>query len=232
MQVKLRGLDLAEAAHGQKWLAFLNTQLGITSIRLHEYDSARRSLVRGLRGARRSGDQNGIGHDHTGLGNLYRAQGQWAVAQRSYEQDAKTCRQTKDEAGLILEEINIGDMEERRGHYVEAFANARHSLRRALLLPVVGEVPRAQLVLARTFLHTGRPDSAITHALRSLEATRRSGARQCSRGTSQILAQASARPGNFAAAYRCRALFGAYASTLCTPCASRKWPRWSPTSPP
>ena len=35
------------------------------------------------------------------------------AAQRSYEQDAKTYRQTKDEAGLILEEINIGDMEER-----------------------------------------------------------------------------------------------------------------------
>ena len=214
LQANLRGLALAEAAHSQKWLAFLNTQLGITSTYLHEYDNARRYLTRGLSWARRSGDQNGIGHAYTGLGNLSRAQGQWAAAQRSYEEDANIFRLTGDETGLVFEEINIGDMEERQGHYPEAFANARRSLRRAHRLQAVGEVPRAQLVLARTFLHTGRPDSAIVYALRSLEATRRSGARQYSRDASQILAQASARLGNFAAAYRYEELFGAYRDSL------------------
>ena len=47
-----------------------------------------------------------------------------------------------------------------------------------------------------------------------MEATRRSGARQYSRDASQILAQASARFGNFAAAYRYEALFGAYRDSL------------------
>ncbi|GAB2853303.1 ATP-binding protein [Hymenobacter ruber] len=214
LQANLRGLALAKAAHSQKWLAFLNTQLGITSTYLHEYEDARRYLMQGLRWARRSGDQNGIGHAYTGLGNLYRAQGQWAAAQRSYEQDANIFRRNNDETGLIFEEINVGDMEERQGHYPEAFANARRSLQRAQRLQTVGEVPRAQLVLARTFLHTGRPDSAIIYALRSLQATRRSGARQYSRDASQILAQASARRGDFAAAYRYEELFGAYRDSL------------------
>ncbi|MGY3090620.1 two-component system NtrC family sensor kinase [Hymenobacter sp. UYAg731] len=214
LQANLRGLALAEAAHSQKWLAFLNTQLGITSTYLHEYAAARRYLTQGLRWAVSSGDQNGIGHAYTGLGNLYRAQGQWAAAQRSYEQDANIFRRTQDEAGLIFEGINIGDMAERQGHYPEAFANARRALRRAQRLRAVGEVPRAQLVLARTLLHTGRPDSAISYALQSLEATRRSGARQVSRDASQVLAQASARRGDFAAAYRYEELFGTYRDSL------------------
>lgn len=214
LQANLRGLALADASHSQKWLAFLNTQLGITSTYLHEYESARRYLTQGLRWAKRSGDQNGIGHAYTGLGNLYRAQGQWAAAQRSYEQDANVFRRTQDEAGLIFEGINIGDMAERQGHYSEAFANARRALRRALRLPAVGDVPRAQVVLARTLLHTGRPDSAIFYALQGLQATRRSGDRQYSRDASQVLAQASARRGDFAAAYRYEELFGAYRDSL------------------
>ena len=214
LQVNLRGLALAEAAHSQKWLAFLNTQLGITSTDLHEYENARRYLTRGLRWAVRSGDQNGIGRAYTGLGNLYRAQGQWAAAQRSYEEDANIFRQTQDEAGRIFEAINIGDMAERQGHHAEALAGTRRALRRAQHLRAVGEVPRAQLVLARTLLHTGRPDSAIIYALQSLEATRRSGARQYSRDASQVLAQASARRGDFAAAYRYEELFGAYRDSL------------------
>ncbi|GAB3854188.1 hypothetical protein GCM10028822_23820 [Hymenobacter terrigena] len=214
LQANLRGLALAEAAHSEKWLAFLNTQLGITSTYLHEYDNARRYLTQGLRWAKRSGDKNSIGHAYTGLGNLFRAQGQWANAQRNYEQDANIFRLKQDEAGLVFEGINIGDMEERQGHYPEAFANARRSLRLAQHLRSVGEIPRAQLVLARTFLHTGRPDSAIFYALRCLQTTRRSGARQYSRDASQILAQASARRGDFAAAYRYEELFGAYRDSL------------------
>ena len=214
LQANLRGLALAKAARSEKWLAFLNTQLGITSTYLHEYGNALRYLTQGLSWAKRSGDQNGIGHAYTGLGNLYRAQGQWAAAQHSYEQDANVLRQTKDEAGLVFEEINIGDMEERQGHYADALASIRRSLRRAHRLQAPSEVPRAQLVLARTLLHTGHPDSAIVYALRSLQTTRRSGDRKYSRDASQILAQASARLGNFAAAYRYEELFGAYRDSL------------------
>ena len=214
LQVNLRGLALAKAARSEKWLAFLNTQLGITSTYLHEYGNAQRYLTQGLRWARRSGDKRGIGHAYAGLGNLYLAQGQWAAAQRHYEQDANIFREAGDETGLIFEEINIGDMEERQGHYADALASVRRSLRRARRLQAPGEVPRAQLVLARTLLHTGHPDSAIVYALRSLRATRRSGARQHSRDASQLLAQASARLGNFAAAYRYEELFGAYRDSL------------------
>jgi signal transduction histidine kinase len=213
LQANRRGLALAEAAHDLKWQAFLNTQLGISSTYLGEYASATRYLSHGLRWAKESGDANSIGHAYAGLGTLYRMRGEWAAAQRNYEADAEISRQLNDEPGLLYEEINIGDMEERQGHLPQAFANGRSGLRRALRLRA-GDVPRAQLVLARTFLHTGQLDSALIYAARSLQATQRSGAKEFSRDASQVLAQASARLGNFAAAYRYEQLFGAYRDSL------------------
>jgi len=215
LQANLQGLALAEAARSLKWQAFLNTQLGISSTYLGEYATATRYLSQGLRWAKASGDPNSIGHAHAGLGALYRMQGNWAAAQRNYEADAEISQQLNDGPGLLFEEINIGDMEERQGHFPQAFAKARGSLHRALHLEATaGEVPRAQLVLARTLLHTGQPDSAIVYAQRSLQATQRSGAKEYSRDASQVLAQASAKLGKFAAAYRYEQLFGAYRDSL------------------
>ncbi|WP_460552628.1 ATP-binding protein [Hymenobacter daeguensis] len=215
LQANLRGLALAEAARNLKWQAFLNTQLGISSTYLGEYATATRYLSQGLRLAKESGDPNSIGHAYAGLGALYRMQGRWADAQRNYEADAEISRALNDEPGVLFEEINIGDMEQRQGHVPQAFANGRSGLRRALRMrAAAGDVPRAQLVLARTFLHTGQLDSALIYAQRSLQATQRSGAKEYSRDASQVLAQASARLGNYAAAYRYEQLFGAYRDSL------------------
>jgi signal transduction histidine kinase len=116
---------------------------------------------------------------------------------------------------MLFEEINIGDMEQRQGHVPQAFAKGRSGLRRAMRMrAAAGDVPRAQLVLARTFLSIGQLDSAIIYAQRSLGTTRRSGAKEYSRDASQVLAQASARRGDFAAAYRYEQLFGAYRDSL------------------
>ena len=215
LETNLRGLVLAEAVHDLKWQAFLNTQLGISSTYLGEYAAATRYLSHGLRWAKESGDANSVGHAYAGLGTLYRMQGEWAAAQRNYEADAEISRQLNDEPGLLYEEINIGDMEERQGHLPQAFASSRRALRRALRLQATaGDVPRAQLVLARAFLRAGQFDSAVVYAAGSLRATQRSGVKELSRDASQVLAQASARLGNFAAAYRYEQLFGAYRDSL------------------
>ena len=214
LAVNLRGLALAEAMHDHKWQAFLNTQLGITSTSLGEYASARQYLGQSLQLARQSGDLLGLGHVYSGFGDLYRTQGQWARAQRNYEQDAAILQQLKYEVGVLFEEINIGDMLERQGRYPQAFAYGAQSLRRIRRLRAVGELPRVQLVLARAFLHTGRPDSALYYGQQSLRATQRSGIRESSRNASKVLAQASARLGHFAAAYRYEQLFGSYKDSL------------------
>ena len=214
LRANLRGLALAEAGHNRKWMGFLNTQLGITSTYLAEYDRAEGYLTQGLRLAQASGDLTSIGHAYAGLGDLYRKQGRWADAARSYAQDEDIFRRLGFETGRIFEETNLGDVAERQAHYAAAFGFARSALRRAARLHVNGEIPRAELVLARAHLHTGRPDSALYYAGRSLAATQRSGAREYSRDASQVLAQASAQRGRFAEAYRYEQLFGAYRDSL------------------
>ena len=214
LRTNLRGLTLAEADHNRKWMGFLNTQLGITSTYLAEYGRAESYLMQGLRLARASGDLTSIGHAHAGLGDLYRRQGRWADAARNYAKDEEIFRQLGFETGRIFEEINLGDVAERQAHYPAAFAYVRRALQRAARLRIEGETPRAELVLARAHLHTGRPDSAWHYARRSLAATRRSGAREYSRDASQVLAAAAAQLGRFADAYRYEQLFGAYRDSL------------------
>ena len=214
LRSNLRGLALAEAMRNRKWMAFLNTQLGITSTYLGEYARAESYLKRGLQLAQASGDLTSVGHAYAGLGDLYRKQGRWREAEASFAQDEHIFENLGFESGRIFEEINLGDVAERQQHYAQAFAYARSSLRRAGRLGIAGETPRAELVLARAHLHTGRPDSATYYARRSLAATQRSGAREFSRDASQVLAQAAARLGRYAEAYRYEQLFGAYRDSL------------------
>ncbi|MDQ2769631.1 MAG: ATP-binding protein [Bacteroidota bacterium] len=214
LRYNLRGLALAEADHNRKWMGFLNTQLGISSTYLGENARAEQYLMRGLKLARASGDLTSIGHAYAGLGDLYRRQGRWREAERSYAQDEAIFRQLGFETGRVFEEINLGDMAERQGRYAQALAYARSGLRRSARLQTTGETPRGELVLARTFLHTGRPDSAWYYARRSLAAARRSGAREYSRDASAVLARAAARLGRYADAYRYEQLAGAYRDTL------------------
>jgi len=214
LQANLAGLALAEAGHDRKWQAFLNTQLGTTSTYLGEYAQARQYLRAGLRWALASGDQPSVGHAYAGIGDLGRAQGQWAEARRNYERDAANYRHMRDEGGILYEDINIGDMLEREGLVPQALVLGRSSLARATRLQKLGEVTRAQLLLARTHLHAGRLDSAAWYGQRSLRAAQRSGVRSISRDASQVLALAAARRGRFADAYRFEQLFGAYRDSL------------------
>ncbi len=222
LQTNLAGLALANAGHDRKWQAFLNTQLGTTSTYLGEYARARQYLRQGLRWAVASGDQPSMGHAYAGIGDLYRAQGQWAEAQRNYARDAANYQQLRDEGGILYEDINIGDMLERQGQVPRALAYGRRSLARAMRLHKLGEVTRAQLLLARTHLHAGRPDSAFWYGQRSLLAAQRSGTKSISRDASQVLALASARRGQYAAAYGYEQLFGAYRDSLNTSDQQRK----------
>ncbi|MDO3413613.1 ATP-binding protein [Hymenobacter sp. BT770] len=214
LTANLEGLKLAEAQHDQKWLAFLNTQLGITSTFLGEYAHAKTYLIHGLQWANESGDPLSIGHAYSGLGDLYKIQGQWALAQRNYEQEASIAQRLGDEATIVFEDINIGDMQERQGYFPQAFSYGFRGLKRARRIKALGEIPRAQLLLARAYLHTGQLDSAVAYGRQSLQASQHSGAKTLSRDASEILAQASFRKGRYADAYRYEQLFSSYKDAL------------------
>ncbi|HEX8330721.1 MAG TPA: ATP-binding protein [Hymenobacter sp.] len=214
LTANIQGLALAEAAKNGKWQSFLNTRLGITSMFLGEYGHAHDYLTQGLYWAKQAHDTISIGHAYAGLGDMYRTQGQWADAQRNYEQDAAIFRRLKDESGLLFEDINLGDVHERQGHYQQAFAFGFSGLGRARRLQALTEMPRAQLLLARAFLHTGQPDSALAYGRQSLRASQRNGTKDISRDASEVLAQASFQRERFADAYLYEHLFGTYKDSL------------------
>lgn len=207
-------LTLAETLHDPHWLVLMNAQMGIISTEVGEYAQARRYLEKCLQISRQHNNQPGVSQGLRGLGDLYRTQQQWATARRYYEQDAALTRQLGDEPGFLVEELNVADMAEHQGRFSEAFAYTYRVLRNIRKLDVVGYLPWAQLVLARTHLHTNRPDSALYYGQASLQASLKSGVKERVRDASEVLTQASLQQGRFADAYRYQRLYGVYQDSL------------------
>ncbi|AII50432.1 tetratricopeptide repeat protein [Hymenobacter sp. APR13] len=208
------GLTLAEALRDPLWLVLMNAQMGIITTEVGEYAQARAHLEKCLQIARKHHNEPGISQGLRGLGDLYRTQQQWAVARRYYEQDAALTRQIGDEPGFLVNELNVADMAEHQGRFPEAFAFSYRVLRNIQKLDVVGYLPWAQLVLARTHLHTRRPDSALYYGQASLQASLKSGVKESIRDASQVLTQASVQQGRFADAYRYQRLYSVYQDSL------------------
>lgn len=209
-----QGLQLAEKMADPHWLVLMNAQLGIISTEVGEYGKARFYLEQCLQLARLNHNQSGVSQGLRGLGDLYRTQQKWAVARRYYEQDVLLTRRLGDKPGTLVEEMNIADMAEHQGRYNEVFAYCYRVLRQLRQLDVVGYLPWTHLVLARTHLHTNRPDSAIYYGKASLQACLRSGTKENIRDASEVLTQASVATSNFPAAYRYQRLFTIYQDSL------------------
>ncbi|ALW84641.1 hypothetical protein AUC43_05825 [Hymenobacter sedentarius] len=214
MAYSLDGLRQAEALHNKHWAILLYSQLGNTYLQLGEYDKAHQYLVQGLRLAEPAGDLSGIGHCAMILGDVYRQQGHWAQARRYYERGLATSTGNSADKGITLTLLRIGAMDERMGLYREAFATGFRILRRIKRLSDVGSLPEAQLLLAQAHLHAGRLDSALVYGRQALRAGQRSGTKSTSRDASEVLAEASARLGHFADAYRYHVSFKAYQDSL------------------
>jgi two-component system NtrC family sensor kinase len=216
MAYSLAGLRLAEAMHNQHWTTLVYSQLGNTCLQMGEYDKARHYLLRGLRLAEPVGDQSGVGHCVVYLADVCRQQGRWAEARRYYEQGLVESEKSNADTnrGITISLLQIGAMDELMGHYREAFATEFRVLRRMRRLNDVGSMPEAQITLARAYLHTGRPDSALVYGQESLRAGQRSGTKSTIRDASDVLAQASAQLGHFAEAYRYHVVFTAYKDSL------------------
>ncbi len=209
-----RGLAWAEALHDNKWLILTSAQLGFISTQLGEYSQALRYLEQCLALARQTHDQSGVAQGLRGLGDLYQAQNQWTQARQYYTEGAVLARRLGDRPGQVVQEIYIADMAERQGHPAEALRYGRHAGAELRRLDAVGYLPLLNLVMARAQLHLRHPDSALYYGRPGLEASQASGVKENIRDGSAVLAEASARLGRFADAYRYHRLYAAYHDTL------------------
>ncbi|NVO30010.1 tetratricopeptide repeat-containing sensor histidine kinase [Hymenobacter lapidiphilus] len=209
-----QGLTQAEKLRDNKWLVLTNAQLGFISTQLGEYGQALAYLEQSRILARQTNDKGGVAQSLRGLGDLYQAQGQWTQARRYYTEGAALARSLGDNPGRIVLEVYIADMAERQGRSAEALRYARQARAELRRLDVVGYLPLVDLVLARAQLRLRRPDSAIYYGRPGLQASQERGVKEDIRDGSRVLAEASARLGRFADAYRYHRLFAAYDDSL------------------
>ncbi|MBC6607021.1 tetratricopeptide repeat protein [Hymenobacter sp. BT188] len=212
----LDGLNLAESMQNQKWLTLMNYQIGLACVIVGEYAKARQYLMRGLKLANKAGDTEGEAFCQNGLGRLADAQGKRLEALQHFDKQMVLAHEAGNERLVTLGQLRSAEMNERLGRYAETFAVGRLGLRRLHQMEDVGNIPLIEVIFARAFLHTGRPDSAMVYGRASLRASQRSGTKQVIHDAADVLAQASAQLGRFEDAYRYQTLFTAYKDSLST----------------
>jgi len=214
LAVNIEGLALAQAIHNRKAELFQLIESGLIATALGEYEAARTRFNEALVLAQALRDYVGMGHAYSGLGDLNRQQMHWSLAGHYYSQSADSYRYVFNATGLLHIQLSIADMLDRQGDHMGAQRESRRLLRQTEQAMLPGQIARAQLVLARTFVWTGALDSAYHYGHLSWITMQRKGVRSDARDAAALLAQTSARLGHWQEAYRFQKLTAAYTDSL------------------
>ena len=212
----LRGMALSSTGDQRRFHTSLKIHAASLYTRLGEYATARTYLREALAVARPYEYPDRINLIMGELGELARRQGQWAEARRYYVLSIAVSRQivVTDQATVRTVRFHLADVTERLGQRPEALALARTALHEAAEAHDVLLVPQLLALLGRTWLHQGRPDSALAHAERSRQASTRAQSLEGLRAAYKVLALAHAARGRWAAAYQAQRRFDIYNDSL------------------
>ncbi len=209
-----KGLELAQVLHNKKFEIFHIIQYGLVETELGEYEQARRYFDRALALAQKNKDYLSLAQAYGGLGDLNRRQARWNLAGYYYTKASAIYHRIYGVNGLLDNEINLAEMIDCQGNHQVAMVMARKLFRWAVALNITGELARTQLLLARTFLATGHPDSARFYGASCFTIARREGLRPEWHEAAQLLARANAQLKNWGVAYRYQLTATALADTL------------------
>ena len=212
----LRAMAIGSTGDERRFHTSLKIHAASIYTRLGEYAQAHTYLREALAVARHYDYPDRINLIMGELGELSRAQGQWAEARRYYGLSIAVSRRIKvtDQATVRTMKFNLADVTARLGDYVQAQGLGLDVLREAEAGHQTLLVPQVQALLARTALHLGRPDSAIWYAGRSLRASQQARYQEGMQAAYAVLAAAHARRGEWAAAYRAQQQLTAYTDSL------------------
>lgn len=210
----LEGRRLAEQTRDRQTLMYLKVTLGSIYLQAEDYENALPALRAGLASAERLGDQSVVASALDQLGNMYRAQRKWLPAQRYFLRSAHLNRKLGDTQNETQDEINLAALFEEQGQHSQALSHGFRARTLAYLHHDDYSLPTAELALARTYLATQQPDSAIALAKNGLRRSQQRRSNENIRSASELLAQAYAARGDSARAYRYHVLFVAYKDTL------------------
>jgi len=209
-----QAMALGSTGNERRFHTTLGIQTGGIYTRMGEYDKARTFLLAALRIGRLHDypDRNNLALN--ALGELSQRQRQWYAARRYYQQSLAVSRQLGDLPDLLTTQLNLAEVNDQQGRYAAALSLGYQVLRQAQTASLLPLIPRAQVVLARASLGSGRPDSAIWYGRRGWEASRQMRFVEGLRDASQVLAAAYARHGDFARAYQSQQRVTAYNDSL------------------
>ncbi|MGY3088424.1 signal transduction histidine kinase [Hymenobacter sp. UYAg731] len=220
----LRGMAISSTGNERRFHTSLKIHAASLYTRLGEFGPARQYLQEALATARYHDYPDRLNRIMAELGELNRAQGHWAEARRFYGMSIAVSRQiaVADQATVRTMRFHLADVTERLGDHTAAQVLARATLHEATAAHDVLLVPQLLALLGRTWLHQGRPDSALTYAERGRQASARARAPEGLRAAYEVLALAHAAQGNWAAAYQDQRRFEAYNNRLNGAAVSRR----------
>ncbi len=217
-----KGLELAKILNDKKFTVLHTIQYGLIETELGNYEQGRRYFDQALALAQSDRDYISEAQAYSGLGSLNREQARWSLAGYYYTKAAVSYRHVYGDNGLLDNEINIAEMTDRQGNHQVALVMARKLFSRAVALHINGEIARTQLLLARTFLVTGHPDSARIYGASGFVKAQRDGLRPEGHEAAQLLARANAKLGSWDSAYHYQLVATALADTLTGEVARRR----------
>ncbi len=205
-----RSLAIAQQRGQGRSVALSQLTLGLIYVQVGEYEQATPYFNQALPTFRQYGMKRPVAVTLNAIGEKYRFQGNWANALRFYQQAIAINRASGDSVTLALHSGNLAYVYEKQGRRAEALAVARRAFDYLRRNESTEGIAWLGSVLGRIHLGFNRPDSAISYARQSLLVARNAGVKEYSRDASQVLAEAYARRGNWAEAYRYQTLYVAY----------------------
>ena len=182
--------------------AYINFLLAQNYTMLADYANARSYATTGLRLAREANDLNEQCRGLSILGIISQKQARFAAARRYYEQTLPLLTKLNRPIDRATSEGNIAEVCVQTGQYADAFRYGRRVLDYVQRINATSYLPWIEEILAGSHLHTGRVDSAIVYATRSLRGADMGGMRDISMSAAELLAEAYALQGNYGAAFR------------------------------
>ena len=216
LQAALHGLPHAEQAGDRVAQTRLQMAIASTYVQLGNYKEALTTLRRSLRQAQALGDKPVVATVYNLMGTTYQTQRHWAQALACFQRSAQLNRLLGDLPGVTSNEVSVSELYAQRGDLRRALVHGRRALATARTSHDAFNLPAAALALARAYLLAGRTDSALILARQgfALSQSARGDSKENLRNASDILAQAYARRGKFAEAYRYQRLWTAYKDSI------------------
>ena len=214
LAANLEGLTLMQKHHDRQGELFQIIQLGVIYRVLGDYATSRQQLMKALLLSYSLHDTIGVGHTYNALGDLSRALYHWNAASYYYDKAAVSYRRVYSQIAMVPTELNLAEMLERQHKYIAALKMTSGLLKRTQAVHYTGQISRAQLLLARTYLAIGQLDSASAYGTKCLAINQHNGRRQEACDAAEVLVQTSAKLHHWAEAYHYQQLLITYNQRL------------------